>query len=109
MTDIPDEIMERAKRLDRSLEGMLHMDENGPYITVGGVEEIARALMEAEARGEARGLGQGQREGLEEAAKVARRYEETWRPAAGFGDRAIGAKVIADTIEAAAIRKRGQE
>lgn len=42
----------------------------------------------------------GRAEALEEAAKVARHYEDLWRPAAGFGDRAVAAKIIADTIGA---------
>jgi hypothetical protein len=67
---IPNDIMRRAQKLDRTLEQNLLNDGNGPYISVAGVEEIARALMEAEARGYSRAK--------EQAVKVASGfYEDT--------------------------------
>lgn len=80
MSEIPEDIMAEADKIREALNFVVG------WAPVEQRKLIARALMEAEARG------------LEEAERIARLYENTWRPAAGFGDRAVGAKVVADTI-----------
>lgn len=64
MTDIPEDVMKAAKSLDRQLEGCILVDASGPYISVGGVEAVARAIMAAEQRGENRGLERAARSAL---------------------------------------------
>ncbi len=85
MTDIPDEIMQRARALWLEIHGY-------SKTAATPIHAIARALMEARAAGYA--------VAREQAAKVARRYRETWANAGGFHDHATAAKIIGDTIEA---------